>query len=206
MFEQIITLIGSGGLIAIITALLTKATTEKNYQLQHIVEERKKWRESIRTEMQKVSADLNVENLIALKTFLFLRINPTTAKNNKDKEIIYTLDQLIQIAKNDVNSETVTKKWNILLEQVSKLLKHDWERSKEEVKASSIFVYITATILYLLIIVLPSIKTLEAASNLAVIEIVSKGLKMFFFYILVMFLSKYIAAYIHKYKLEKTRK
>lgn len=135
--ESLMTIIGSGGLIALISTFLTKLGTDKGYEVKHIVDERKLWRQEIRTEVERIGNARTTVNLKKFKTFLTIRLNP---KDTADKKILKAIDELLK-ENNDEN-------WNTLLDGISKLLKHDWERSKKEVRTANIIIQIISFSFY----------------------------------------------------------
>lgn len=193
---NILTIIGSGGLIALFTTILTKVGTDKGYELKHIVDERKSWREEIRKEVERVGKDRTKENLNQLKTFLSLRLNPT---DTADLEIIKDIEMLLYH-----NSDFY---WNSLLKKISKLLKHDWERSKREVRAVNLIIQIIFVSFYTKIIFsIDSFKNLllKLNFNLKAIEKLSLAICIYFLGILILHITfKKIIKYIVSNKFRK---
>lgn len=192
--ESLLAIIGSGGIIALFTTIITKLGTDKGYEVKHIVDERKLWRQEIRTEIERVGRERTVENLKQLKTFLTLRLNP---KDSADNSILKDIDLLL-----NNNSDFY---WNILLKKISKLLKHDWERSKREVRTANIIIQIIFIAIYTkLILSIDSFKNLlyDWNLNLETIERFSLAICIYFSGILFLHLTlKHLIKYIFSFRL-----
>jgi hypothetical protein len=134
-----------GGLIAAFTAISNNQT---NAQLEHITFERKKWRDDIRNfssqfieiTFDKLNQSNNnqiVDNLTIKQRILlndiYTRINPT---DPADQSIITLMNNIIE-NRGDINLLTFN-----FSHEISRLLKHDWERSKLEVKPNKYLIYI----------------------------------------------------------------
>lgn len=116
---------------AIIAVIVAYATAKAASYSKDVVEERQKWRERIRElaieAVQMIHAkETRSKEYQTLLSEFHLRLNPDDIN---DKEIIETLEKSIQ--KPD---EILAKK---ILAQVSRLLKHDWERAKTEARLLS---------------------------------------------------------------------
>ncbi|MNI78708.1 hypothetical protein D3C73_1351050 [compost metagenome] len=101
--------------------------------LKYVTEERANWRKNIKESVSKLYAEALKENpnesLIKEQvTFLLLSLNPQKeAANNLDLKIA---DLLKRIESKQRDGSVL----NELRECISILLKHDWERSKNETK------------------------------------------------------------------------
>ena len=132
-----ITLIGSGGLIALISSIITSTfafkSGERKIEIENITEQRKQWREKIRELSLHIKdayeSDSN-DKLEKLYVELKLSLNPT---DNNDHEILKTLWNLIYSTESKSYKRDV---YFTLIDQISLLLKHDWERAKSEAKPS----------------------------------------------------------------------
>lgn len=120
-------------IISFIIAFISGYVVAKaNIYSRDVIAERQKWRERIREIIVDAAQyirnhDTHHDKFKALEAELILRLNP----NSKyDKEIITTL-------KDDGKKDT--DRIEELLEQVSKLLKHDWDRAKYEASLFSVF-------------------------------------------------------------------
>ncbi len=144
-------LLGSAVVSTIITTIFNQYNNRKNNTLKYITEERKKWRETIRSISEKIQTcefhgqdEKNIEKyLVELK----LNINSCGWGSKNDiKEDAYIWDEINQIRR--VENEDYFKKYKeLLIYYISIMLKEDWDRSKNEVNGySQVFVEILTLI------------------------------------------------------------
>lgn len=163
-------LIGFIGVV--LGAVIQKNINGTNNSLKYITDERKKWRDDIR----KITEEMYLKepDYMSIRTKLKIRLNPL---DSKDEVIIDKLDSLIDGNYDDRKCETVKKN---IVEMISKLLKHDWERAKQEANSNRILmnsiiivVLITISILieYLFYNVFKEISILKFIKNLIGINI-----------------------------------
>ena len=122
-------ILGSAVIGALITAIATLRTHSRNIQIDNVIKERTKWRDKIREKAKDVTDAFcknDADRLIGLKVDFTLLINPVD-KTGEDQEIIKEIENLIS----SQNSEALDR-FRI---RVALLLKHDWERAKEECKS-----------------------------------------------------------------------
>jgi len=125
-------ILGSSVLTAFVTALFTRKAHEETISLKYITEERAKWRENIKETMTSLSWAVNLPHLNGERlditreksTYLRLSLNPYP-NHELDKDILLCLKNLC--------SDPCYEQYSVLEEKVSLLLKHDWERAKNEV-------------------------------------------------------------------------
>lgn len=116
---DIATILGSALLAAVVSAWVSRSIAERAIYVENITKERAKWRERIREIVSEYStADVKSQNAFEIE--LFSRLNPY------DPEDLQLLDCL------RLASETARVELSIRL---SLLLKHDWERAKDETKS-----------------------------------------------------------------------
>ena len=123
--------LGSSVFAAVVTAFFTRKAHEETVALKYITEERAKWREKIKETMANLneainSPKLNGERLSKTRkasTYLKLSLNPDP-KHVLDNEILTRLKTLC--------AAPCYTQFPALEEKVSLLLKHDWERAKNE--------------------------------------------------------------------------
>ena len=128
-------LLGSGVISVLITALFTRRSHAETLSLKYITEERAKWREKIKELMVDLSLavnspPLNNERLSKIRstsTYLKLCLNP-------DKKQV--IDSVIIDNINKLCSTPNYEDFKRLEVQISILLKHDWERAKDEAKST----------------------------------------------------------------------
>lgn len=125
-------LLGSIVISAIISSIISVIISNKKNKLKYITNERQKWRKDIRQLSARIFKLLNENKSLTneqqnkldnLKFKLRLRLNPT---DDYDEKIVNIIEKL----KSDFSDEQMDD----FKEMVSRLLKHDWERSKLETK------------------------------------------------------------------------
>ncbi|WP_217511795.1 hypothetical protein [Vibrio metschnikovii] len=123
--KEVITLVlGTGLISALVTALFSKFVSDKSHKIENITKERKEWRDRLRSiviEVVKASQAEDVKALKLLEAELIVRLNP------KDKE-----DQLILKSLENISNDWSATNIQEFCDRVSYLLKHDWERVKQE--------------------------------------------------------------------------
>ncbi|MBM7558232.1 hypothetical protein [Halanaerobacter jeridensis] len=130
---KIISLIlGSSVLSSIITSFISKIINDKNNSLKYITEERRNWRKNIRKIISKLVIENNKNKAKKLVSHLELNLNPY---DTKDECIIDLAKKLLKArfeGKEDKEEEKDIE--NKLIKTSSYLLKHDWERAKQEAR------------------------------------------------------------------------
>ncbi|MGN7354422.1 hypothetical protein ACTHPJ_24065 [Paenibacillus amylolyticus] len=126
------TVLGSSVIAAIISNVASKQTNDKNQSLKYITEERGKWRDFVKKSVAKICSNKYKEGETKEQviTELLLSLNPSESQENRlDREIIKLLEG-IRVQKSEPEDDQ-----KIMLRICfSYLLKHDWERSKNETK------------------------------------------------------------------------
>ena len=144
-------LLGSAVVSTIITTIFNQYNNRKNNTLKYITEERKKWRETIRSISEKIQTcefhgqdEKNIEKYLVE---LELNINSCGWGSKNDiKEDAYIWDEINQIRRVD-NEDYFKKHKELLIYYISIMLKEDWDRSKNEVNGySQVFVEILTLI------------------------------------------------------------
>ena len=123
--------LGSSVLGALVTALFTKRSHEEAISLKYVTEERAKWRDKVRELVSDLSVavqlpignDERVKEVRKLSSYLKVSLNPEPS-HKIDSEILECLRKLCETPSYD--------KFIELEMLVSLLLKHDWERAKNE--------------------------------------------------------------------------
>ena len=115
---DISTILGSAVIAAIISAWVARVNSERNIYIDNITKERAKWRENIR----RVSSEYPSADK---KDQLKLQIELATRLNPYDPEDIQLLESLRSVTADDAQELTI---------RTALLLKHDWERAKNEAK------------------------------------------------------------------------
>lgn len=151
--SQLITLIaaflGSGAIAAIISSLVSLHTNAKNAKLEYITKERGQWRQEIREiavglEKAKIPSGKNKRNVAYVREVLAklkVRINANglleDATEKQDRHLwkrIQVIENLCGRVTEDVEDwDKLEEELEYLIQDLSRLLKDDWERTKSEV-------------------------------------------------------------------------
>lgn len=122
-FTGFITLILSSGVVAaIVSYLSTQHINIRSHKVKYITEERQRWRHDIKQSIAEFCSTEDQVKRSELKTFITLSLNPC---DKEDQKIVACLNVLLE-GRNDEKLQELEK-------IVAFLLKHDWERAKNEV-------------------------------------------------------------------------
>lgn len=130
----------AGAIAATIGTIGIQLVTQRHIQMQNVVQERAKWREDIRRLASDVHTAIMMDCPHARRTALLeLRFKFRTVLNpydREDRKILRAIDETrkCQCDSECKCSEIQKMRSDYFGELVSLLLKHDWERAKEEVK------------------------------------------------------------------------
>jgi hypothetical protein len=119
--------LGSAVVAGLVAGLVTLRATERKIAIENITKQREIWRDKIRTKSVDVTTSIeskSISRLCELYTEFFHLLNPTDVMD------IAILDLLYKFKNNDFNSEKHIE----FIERISLLLKHDWQRAKQEAK------------------------------------------------------------------------
>lgn len=122
---ELATVLTSGVVAALVSGLVALRNNERKIVVENITQERTKWRDKIREinkEAIKAFSEKDTTKLKAIQSELRLLLNPL---DKHDLDIIKELDF------SEIESEHA-KRFTLRL---SLLLKHDWERAKQEAEA-----------------------------------------------------------------------
>jgi len=127
-FELLLT---SAVVSALVSGFVSLRASERKIQIENITQERAKWREKIRLNAQKVHQSASVTAVEGGKTPLSelrmvfeLLLNPN---DPEDVAILRCIERLSGCAEPEKRLPEFSKR-------VAYLLKHDWERAKQEAK------------------------------------------------------------------------
>lgn len=135
MNENIIKLLSSGLVVAIVTSLFNFVTSQRADSLKYITEERRKWREELRV----IALELECADFDSIKPILTkikVRVNAygnIPGSSLKEDKHIWEEINLISNSVRDNNIENFNFHKEQLGFYISMLLKYDWERAKYEV-------------------------------------------------------------------------
>lgn len=137
--EIILAILSSSILTAVITTLFQFAARQKEYNVEHITNERKNWREYLREIAVDINAAASKADLSDPLSRLKTRINAYGYLNMENYLMDGHVWQLIAQAERCRFSgrrefENFKRR---LVAAVSVVLKYDWERSKAEIKGST---------------------------------------------------------------------
>jgi len=118
MAVDIPTILGSAVIAAVISAWVSRVNSERKIYIDNITKERAKWRERIR----RISSEYpGADETKKLK----LKIELTSRLNPYDPEDIQLLESFRSVTSDSAQELSI---------RISLLLKHDWERAKNEAK------------------------------------------------------------------------
>lgn len=149
---NLLTLVGSGGIVAVFSSLMAYFTARKKDTLQYITGERKEWREKMR-ELAASLHGASYSETLEILTNLKVRINAygmhTKLASIFDDSHIWKLIE--ELESKEWKRKELKKKQKQLIDYISLLLKYDWERSKNEVKGNiynvvSVILFVTTSI------------------------------------------------------------
>lgn len=168
--EIILALLSSTVIAALISAFVSKLNQDKSNKLKYVTEERQRWRTELRAaavELRRIGNtiketndgkvkeeneetenenDIRFRTVAEARTYFQVRLNPN---DDEDNELL----KLIVEEGGRIPAENLDK----LSEAISWLLKHDWERVKQEAsttRLTSIYYYIiVASGIYMLLLI-----------------------------------------------------
>lgn len=140
--KYILSILGSSAFGVLVTLVFNWMQNRRTASLNYITDERKKWREKIRTISAQIErcdfqgkGDLQIEQYLVQ---LQMNINPYGSIYKGNDCHYYKRDAYIWDAidgiQNAPNKKLFDKNKELLLRYLSFMLKMDWERSKKEVK------------------------------------------------------------------------
>lgn len=132
-------------IIAVFGVFLTARTAlnsnNKNLLIKTVTDERAKWRSELRifcAEFSKLVYEQtnnplvrHKSRIVELKAHIKLRTNPNH-EHKLDREILTELQEIVDQLDKDADKEIIIKKLLSLESNVQKLLKQEWDKSKEE--------------------------------------------------------------------------
>ncbi|MEA2119949.1 hypothetical protein [Halovibrio sp. HP20-50] len=122
--EILIALLGSAVAASLITALFAKAQSDKSAVVDNIIKERKAWRDKLRalvSETESAFEARNSNSVASIEAQLVVLLNPY---DKDDLDIIRALKQ--------IPGSWEQASFQEFMDRVAYLLKHDWERVKQE--------------------------------------------------------------------------
>lgn len=150
-------ILGSSVIATLISSFVSKLMQDKSNKLKYITEERQRWRKELReaaVELRRIGKNDNwngFKTVAEAKTFFQVRLNPD---DNEDIKLI----SLFKEQDGEIPAENL----NELSEAISSLLKHDWERVKQETSSTGLKrAHIIILVLVLSLLVLYHTKLLD---------------------------------------------
>lgn len=136
--KDIITIIFSSTLItAIITAIFNLLMNRKKETIENITKERKVWRDELRRIALSIQKSNDIDELLMAVSELKVRINAYGMVRNsifEDSHIWQLINSLESLE--SISIEDLRKIKRKFVNQISCILKYDWERSKAEIKGN----------------------------------------------------------------------
>lgn len=126
------TVVSTAVIAAAVTAIIGKMNNDKNQSLKYITEERAKWREFVKVSASKIYSgkyDKTKETQKSVITHLMLSLNPL--KYTSDNKLDNRIRELLEEIESGNRRPEILKEFRYC---IGTLLKHDWERSKNEAK------------------------------------------------------------------------
>ncbi len=121
------------GLIGVLVgAFLTYRTTATNVRIENVTQNRREWRDFMRRHAEAIHcaalipADCRKERLEAMALLLKLNVNPDKALDQEIWKIVRAM------AYADADGAETRRLLAQFTDRLALLLKHDWERAKEE--------------------------------------------------------------------------
>lgn len=149
--ELIAIVLSSTVLTTIITAVLNLITNKRKESIENITKERKEWRDQLRSIATEIQECENLYDLSVPISKLKVRINAYGIINNsilKDSHLwdkMYDLEQTYN--KTQINETKQLKYFkNYFINQISCLLKFDWERSKTEITGNRYIIFVITSL------------------------------------------------------------
>lgn len=149
--------LGPAAIGALFTAMGSKLTADKNVRIENITKQRKEWRDHLRSLVRQINEAFHKPETTQIKVLtaeLQIRLNPG---DRNDNMILETLHRLPQGAVQDLDQFN---------RQMAALLKHDWERVKNEASNPPALTIATAVCI-LVVSVISSLVWIHAKDELA---------------------------------------
>lgn len=172
----------SGVMASLVTALFSKMSADKNIRITNITKERKQWREFIRQLVRDANDAFHGQDsrkIRIVEAELVVRLNP---RDMNDQAIIKVLHGLPSW------DEKKLLEFNV---RVSLLLKHDWERVKNEatITMSPQTIAITTTAATLILAFVVWLVHSQLLGNNAAVAVVLLGLSLVLVYLVGSFIN-----------------
>lgn len=136
--KDIITIVFSSTLLTtVITVIFNLLTIKRKDSIENITKERKEWREQLRIISKEIAETKNISELHIAISELKVRINAYGVAKNFIFHDSHLWEQISKIEMKSTLTDDELKKAKIyFVNQISCLLKYDWERSKAEIKGN----------------------------------------------------------------------
>lgn len=159
--EILIALLGSAVAASLITAIFSKEQNDKSTVVDNIIKERKAWRDKLRTLVYETQSAFEKQNscgMASIEAQLVVLLNPY------DKDDLAIVTALKQIS---INWEQAHLQE--FMDRVAYLLKHDWERVKQEAttRISPQTLALASLVVALIFVVTESVFAFEAELHMA---------------------------------------
>lgn len=141
--KELVTVLLSSTVIAtLITTLFNVLTNKRKDKIENITKERKKWREELREIAAEITKASDVNEFELAITKLKVRINAYGVSDNSifsDSQLwmqFHHYENYVKPLTEYSNNKTLDSFKSLFVNQISCLLKYDWERTKSEIKGN----------------------------------------------------------------------
>lgn len=136
--NNIVTIIFSSTLLAtIITSVFNLLTNKRKESIENIIKERKTWRDELRMISLSISKSTDIKELQIAISELKVRINAYGISYNSIFSDAHIWEQIFIVeSMESLSPEEFDNIKRLFVNQISCLLKYDWERSKVEIKGN----------------------------------------------------------------------
>lgn len=137
--KDIITIVFSSTLLTtVITVIFNLLTIKRKDSIENITKERKEWREQLRIISKEIAETKNISELHIAISELKVRINAYGIAENFIIHDSHLWKRIKELEKNPaLNDEKLEEVKIYFVDQISCLLKYDWERTKAEIKGNT---------------------------------------------------------------------
>lgn len=152
--KELVTVLLSSTVVAtLITTLFNILTNKRKNEIENITKERKIWREELRKIAEEISKARDINQLEFAITKLKVRINAYGVVDNSifsDSQFwmrFYNYDNYDKYLIKGGRKKILNKNKSFFINQISCLLKYDWERAKSEIKGNMQNKFVVGTLI-----------------------------------------------------------
>ena len=186
--NEILAAVFSSAVIAsVVTSLFAKAKSDKDAKIDNIIKERKAWRDKLRelvAEVETCAQRRDSKGIAFAEARLVVLLNPV---DEHDLAIIKVLNRIPEAWSKECLQE--------FMDRVSYLLKHDWERAKQETTTRISPQTLALASFFVFLVIMASERILLERGDAHDLNLKSLALwlsMVFFFVALMSFVNKYL--------------